>query len=142
MPVPVVVALERAERPRAPSSLDVVVVVVVSVSISMLMIPVLLSLGLVPDAADLVADGVPDVVYAPQYGHDEVLSHITIVSLVYRSLRIWLFLGGMMRCEIITGASGHFIPAPSHFLTASKMEYPSLASTPSRDLPIPSPRSR
>lgn len=91
MPVPVVVALELAERSGASPSLGVVVVVVVSMMISVLirvLTPVLLSLGLVPDAADLVADGVPDVVYAPQYGHDEVLSHMMFVSLVYRSLRI------------------------------------------------------
>lgn len=31
------------------------------------LVSVLLPLGLVSDAADLVADGVPDVMYAPQY---------------------------------------------------------------------------
>lgn len=71
VPVPVVVALKRSKRARASPSLDlgVVISMVVSATISLLT-PVLLSLGLVPDAADFIADGVPDVVYAPQYGHD------------------------------------------------------------------------
>lgn len=74
MSVPVVVALKRAKRARASSSLGVVVVRLASVPIFML-VPVLLSLGLVSDAADFIADGIPDVVYALQYGHGEVLSH-------------------------------------------------------------------